>query len=95
MQEKIAKIEEDFDTLMSILGLHGDCHLDYQEKHPVGMNFSGKVTCRSNIDTHRYTWQLDYLPASMTTEGFIRAIKARLFDMLCSLSEEEEETENE
>lgn len=88
MQEKIQDAEQDFDTLMSRFCIHGDCKLNYQEKHPEGMNYFGVLTCTANLDTHRYAWQMLYRPASQTEDDFVNAIKARLFDTLISLANE-------
>lgn len=86
MQTKIPEIEHDFDTLMSRFCIHGDCKLDYQEKHPEGMNYFGVLTCTANLNLHRDAWQMLYQPALQTEDDFVNAVKARLFGMLISLA---------
>lgn len=82
MEELFKKIEEDFDTMMSSFGIHGDCTLKYEEFQPEGSNFYGILTCNSNIMCRKYVWALRYMPASQTANSFVAEAKAKLFDML-------------
>lgn len=82
MEKTFTKIEDDFDTMMSAFGIHGDCTIKYKEIQPEGMNFYGILTCNANIMCRKYVWSLRYWPASKTANDFVAEAKAKLFDML-------------
>lgn len=82
MEDIFRKIDEDFDTMMSEFGIHGDCTLRYEEFHPEGSNFYGILTCSANIMCRKYVWALRYMPASQTANDFVAEAKSKLFDIL-------------
>lgn len=86
MEQLFKQIEENFDTLMSAFGIHGDCRITYKETHPKGANFSGVVTCDGNIQGNDFLWTAIYWPASQTVDGFVNMVKAKLFDMLVDVA---------
>ena len=88
MEQVLKQIEEDFDTAMSSLGIHGDCRITYEETHPKGANFSSVVTCSGNMMSKNFIWTMQYWPASQTADGFVNAVKAKLFDMLVDVAKQ-------
>lgn len=82
MEDIFRKIDEDFDTMMSAFGIHGDCTIRYEEFHPKESNYYGILTCNANIMCRKYVWALRYMPASQTANDFVAEAKAKLFDML-------------
>ena len=86
MERVFKQIEEDFDTVMSSFGIHGDCHIKYEESHPEGANYSGVVTCSGNMMCKNFVWTMQYWPASQTANGFVNMVKAKLFDMLVDVA---------
>lgn len=88
MEQLFKQIEENFDTVMSAFGIHGDCHITYDEMHPTGANFRGIVTCCGNMMSKEFFWQVRYWPASQTRSSFVDEIKARLFDLLVEVAKQ-------
>lgn len=86
MEQIFKQIEDDFDTVMSAFGIHGDCRIVYKETHPKGANFSGDVTCSGNMMGKNFVWTAQYWPVSQTADGFVNEIKARLFDLLVDVA---------
>lgn len=82
MEDIFRKIDEDFDTMMSAFGIHGDCTIKYEEFHPEENNYYGILTCNANIMCRKYVWALRYMPVSQTANDFVAEAKAKLFDML-------------
>lgn len=89
MEELFKKIEDDFDTMMSAFGIHGDCHIKYEESYPEGANYSGIVVCSGNMLYKKFAWAALYRPVSQTTNDFVNEIKAKLFDMLVEVAKSE------